>query len=75
MSAEDTARSRELLHRGYRVIRFWNNEVLGNMIGVLAAILRELDRAPTSPSLSAPKGGEEFSQRVSPLPRGGKRLG
>ncbi|WP_086736354.1 endonuclease domain-containing protein [Erythrobacter colymbi] len=27
---------------GYRVIRFWNNEVLGNIDGVLAAIAREI---------------------------------
>jgi hypothetical protein len=32
--------------------------------GVLAAIIGEPDRAPTSPSLSAPEGGEEYHRPV-----------
>ena len=45
----DAARSVELAHHGYRVIRFWNNEVTGNLEGVLRAILLELEDTPTSP--------------------------
>lgn len=41
--AWDTARTRWLESQGYRVIRFWNNEVLGNPDGVYEVILRELD--------------------------------
>ena len=40
---EDTARTRELARRGYRVIRFWNNDVMHNLAGVLEIIRRELD--------------------------------
>jgi very-short-patch-repair endonuclease len=40
---EDTARSLEIARRGYRVIRFWNNDVIHNLAGVLEIIRRELD--------------------------------
>ena len=34
----DLIRTQWLENEGYRVIRFWNNEVLGNTVGVLRAI-------------------------------------
>jgi very-short-patch-repair endonuclease len=40
---QDAARTAELARRGYRVIRFWNNEVMENLAGVLDTIRRELD--------------------------------
>jgi very-short-patch-repair endonuclease len=40
---EDAARTREIASRGYRVIRFWNNDVMHNLAGVLEIIRRELD--------------------------------
>jgi very-short-patch-repair endonuclease len=40
--AMDDIRSRWLEARGYRVIRFWNNEVLSNTEGVVLAILDAL---------------------------------
>ena len=52
---EDAARSAELAAMGYRVIRFWNNEVIENVEGVLQVITMVLDR-PTSPIPSAPVG-------------------
>ncbi|MGH7089098.1 MAG: endonuclease domain-containing protein [Stellaceae bacterium] len=36
--AQDAARTRWLEARGYRVLRFWNNEVLENIEGVLETI-------------------------------------
>ena len=36
--ARDMARDRYFVDRGYRVLRFWNNDVLTNLEGVLAAI-------------------------------------
>ncbi len=39
----DARRTTELARRGYRVIRFWNNDVSGNLAGVLETIRRELD--------------------------------
>jgi very-short-patch-repair endonuclease len=38
----DMERSKMLESAGYHVIRFWNNEVLRNIDGVLEAILQEL---------------------------------
>ena len=46
---DDAQRTAALNAWGYRVIRFWNNEVLGNTDGVLRAIVAEVERAPTSP--------------------------
>jgi very-short-patch-repair endonuclease len=40
--AADDARTAELEARGYRVIRFWNNEVLENTDGVVSVIARTL---------------------------------
>jgi very-short-patch-repair endonuclease len=36
--AKDARRTRWLESRGYRVLRFWNNDVLQNLDGVLEAI-------------------------------------
>ena len=41
-SAADEIRDRRLNEEGYRVIRFWNNDVLGNLEGVLVTIQTEL---------------------------------
>jgi len=42
----DALRTRWLETRGYRVIRFWNNEVLANAEGVLRTILGMLRAYP-----------------------------
>ena len=42
----DERRTRFLELRGYRVIRFWNPDVLSNTDGVLEMILIELEKAP-----------------------------
>jgi very-short-patch-repair endonuclease len=41
-SVEDAVRDRYLIAEGYRVLRFWNNDVLGNLEGVLLTIQTEL---------------------------------
>ena len=42
---EDSERTAWLESRGYRVVRYWNNEVLGNIEGVLGDLrLRLADR-------------------------------
>jgi len=60
----DEARTRYLESRGYRVIRFWNNEVLGNLEGVVAEIERVLAERP-SPN---PSRKREGSGRSKPSP-------
>ncbi len=42
-AAYDVKRTEFLESQGYRVLRFWNNEVLTNMDGVLTIIITELD--------------------------------
>jgi very-short-patch-repair endonuclease len=39
----DAVRTQWLAGRGYRVLRFWNNEVLANIDGVLEVIAAALD--------------------------------
>jgi very-short-patch-repair endonuclease len=43
---DDQARTAELARYGYRVVRFWNNDVLSNTAGVVEVILRELESNP-----------------------------
>jgi len=54
----DSARTSFLSARGYRVIRFWNNDVLGNLEGVVKVIAAEFSDRP-SPDPSRDAGGEE----------------
>jgi very-short-patch-repair endonuclease len=49
----DAERTRELALRGYRVIRFWNNDVMDNLAGVLQAIQQELEPDNQGITLSA----------------------
>jgi very-short-patch-repair endonuclease len=43
----DEKRTADLKSRGYRVLRFWNNDVLGNIDGVMEAIAATLsDKTP-----------------------------
>ncbi len=39
---EDAARTPEIARRGYRVLCFWNNDVMHNLAGVLEIIRKEL---------------------------------
>lgn len=52
----DAARSAELAQYGYRVIRFWNTEVVENLEGVIQIILLALETS--SPPPSPPRGAE-----------------
>ncbi len=52
----DEKRTAELAAHGYRVIRFWNNDVTRNLVAVLDTIYHELEVTPPHPTLSAPAG-------------------
>ncbi len=43
----DAKRTKFLESEGYRVLRFWNNEVLGNIDGVLEVIQNFILATPT----------------------------
>ena len=48
-AGEDAHRTRALALRGYQVLRFWNNEVLDNLAGVVEAIDAALLSRPPPP--------------------------
>jgi very-short-patch-repair endonuclease len=63
----DARRTRALAAEGYRVLRFWNHDVLENLDGVVATIVSALPSpshaaAPRGP-LPLPKVGEGFGER------------
>jgi very-short-patch-repair endonuclease len=57
--SQDEVRTAWLKSQGFRVIRFWNNEVLENLEGVLLNIQMAIDTQAPSPSYSSPIEGEE----------------
>jgi very-short-patch-repair endonuclease len=61
-SKRDAARDKWLVDHGYRVLRFWNNEVFGNIDGVLETIVTALavDTPPHPDPL--PASGEREKQ-------------
>jgi very-short-patch-repair endonuclease len=61
----DEKRTRYIESEGYRVLRFWNHDVLENLEGVLTEIQRVL---PPTPDPS-PQGGGEPRQRAPRRPR------
>ncbi len=63
--AADATRTRHIEAAGYRILRFWNNDVLGNLDGVLNEIQCALTPTP-DPS---PQGGGEARQRAPRRPR------
>ena len=58
-TVEDAAREAWLEAEGFRVLRFWNNEVLGNTDGVTEAIGAALRDAPPPHPSPARGEGEE----------------
>lgn len=61
----DAARTRALVARGLRVIRFWNNDVLSNTETVLEAILSALQARPLTPTPLP--SGEGLERDIQPL--------
>ncbi len=45
-STSDSYRDNWLRSRGYKVLRFWNNDVLTNIEGVVEVVLRYLSPSP-----------------------------
>ena len=56
-SPQEAERSEFLRGEGYRILRFWNNEVLANIDGVHATIASELGRITPTQTLPHRRGG------------------
>lgn len=54
-TAYDVRRTKTLREKGYRILRFWNHDVLQNTNGVLETILAELTACPSP--LPSPRSG------------------
>ena len=66
-AGRDQERTRWLAARGYRVVRFWNHQVLGETEAVLAAILEALQENPSpqpSPSRGEGKAAAEALESI-----------
>ena len=59
----DSKRTQRLECQGYRVLRFWNNEVCGNLAGVQETIRRALLEATPHPS-PPPQWASRFTHFV-----------
>jgi very-short-patch-repair endonuclease len=64
-STTDTARDARLCDMGFRVLRFWNHDIVANLEGVRAAIAEHLaQRCPHPPfGHLPPQAGEENKSR------------
>jgi very-short-patch-repair endonuclease len=58
-SEQEASRTRFLESEGYRVLRFWNNEVLDNPEGVLSVISGNLRSVTPAQTLPHQRGGQE----------------
>jgi len=58
-SSRDATRDEFMEREGWRVLRFWNNDVLANTEGVLQQILAALAPTPTLPRADARERGHE----------------
>jgi very-short-patch-repair endonuclease len=55
-SEVDKERDAQLASDGYRVLRFWNNDVLMNIDGVIETVLKNLRRPSPQPSPGTGRG-------------------
>ena len=58
-NSEDVLRDAKLIKMGFRMLRFWNNDVMNNLDGVLTVILEQLQIATPLPS-PLPQGAREL---------------
>ena len=63
-SVADEKRTKVLEANGYRVLRYWNNDVLSNIEGVLEDILGAITTTPP-PHPTPPTGGEPTQEPAS----------
>ncbi|MEQ9641297.1 MAG: DUF559 domain-containing protein [Alphaproteobacteria bacterium] len=71
-AAADATRTSEMRGLGWRVIRFWNNDVIQNADAVIDEIVRQLRQrpAPTSPSPSPQRAEGDTAARSDEIRQG-----
>jgi len=67
-SARDTRRDRWFAQNGFRVLRFWNNEILQNLEGVWTVVFEALEQVTPHPARAtrghpSPARGEGTEQK------------
>ena len=72
-NAADAVRTKFIESQGYRVLRFWNNDVLGNVDGVLEAIQATVNELQASDSSEI--GAATLHDAASPSPLVGEGRG
>jgi very-short-patch-repair endonuclease len=73
-SPREAERSGFLQNQGYRILRFWNNEVLANIDGVHETIAEELGRLTPTQTLPHRGGGLQGENNVHSNDTEGPRL-
>ena len=58
----DQERTLYLEAQGYKVIRFWNNQVMNDISGVILAIQHALEETPPRPAVTSPKSNCGFGE-------------
>ena len=69
-NSRDAVRTPYLGTQGYRVLRFWNNDVLENIEGVFDTIVAALREAQTAPLPLRERKGSRSDGKVRGLPEG-----
>ena len=72
-SENDAVRDEWLTSQGFKVMRFWNNDILNNTDAVLTAILDELAPSPPAPlinQLANRQGRQTTSAKSLVIPQG-----
>ena len=62
-SADDAERDAWLAFQGLHVLRFWNNDVMHNMDGVLEVVMQAISVPPPQPSTSPLASGSDSPGR------------
>lgn len=70
-SARDEGRTRFLEAQGWRVLRFWNTEILKNTDGVIEVVMAALGPHPNPPPPSAGEGVDLSRRRGHQTEKGG----
>ena len=65
----DAERDRYFTEQGYRVLRFWNNDVFKNLEGVLIRITEFVDAYPSPGALGAPPSPSRGEGQTEPVAR------